>query len=179
MWRPKRLPQKSSSINVGASVSIECFTSCRPIGVTYLTSQLHHTYVVENISVRERAEPCEGFTARPDSAYTRPLPSSSMTSSQYETSNVYLASYLLCRGATLTGYKHVSLRRVQFFFVSDEKLHELLRLYWGNVPFPLTSTSLFDSLRGLKSMVRRKPEKAIPPLLLPSPTVSPSDHAEQ
>ena len=44
-----------------------------------------------------------------------------MTSSQYETSNVYLASFLLCQGGTLLGYERVSPRRTLFRFRSDEK----------------------------------------------------------
>jgi len=84
-----------------------------------------------------------------------------MSPSHYETSNVYLASFLLCQGATLTGYEHVSLRRVVFRFASDERLHEWLRLYWCNAPITLLPDRLFGSLRRLKSLVRRRPEKIV------------------
>jgi Domain of unknown function (DUF5659) len=80
-----------------------------------------------------------------------------MTYSHYETSNVYLAAFLLCQGATLLGFERVSPRRNIFRFASDETLHGLLRLYWKNVPFTIVPTELFDSLRSLKSRTRLRP----------------------
>ena len=85
-----------------------------------------------------------------------------MNSSHYETSNVYLASFLRCQGMKLDGFERVSPRRVQFRFVAHEKIHELLRLYWGNVPLPLVPAALFASLRDLKSLIRRRPGKVVP-----------------
>jgi hypothetical protein len=83
-----------------------------------------------------------------------------MTASHYETSNVYLASFLLCQGATLAEYEHVTHRRVMFRFEANEKLHELLRIYWSHTQDPVVPASLFDSLQRLKSLVRRKPGTA-------------------
>jgi Domain of unknown function (DUF5659) len=89
-----------------------------------------------------------------------------MIASQYETSNVYLAAFLLCQGATLLGFERVSPRRNLFRFASDEALHNLLRLYWQNVPFTIVPTKLFNSLRELKSRTRLRPgatqEKSTP-----------------
>jgi hypothetical protein len=91
-----------------------------------------------------------------------------MSRSHYETSNVYLAAFLLCQGAVLTGYERVSPRRTLFQFRSDEKLHELLRLYWRNDPQPVVSAQLFASLQRLKSLIRKRPA----PPAAPAPSLS-------
>jgi hypothetical protein len=93
-----------------------------------------------------------------------------MTHSHYETSNVYLAAFLLCQGAALTGYERVSPRRTVFRFRSDETLHELLRLYWRNDPMPIVPLRLFASLQELKSLIRRRPETTPTPAPFPLPT---------
>ncbi len=76
----------------------------------------------------------------------------------YETSDVYLASYLLCQGATLLETERVSTRRHVFLFESNEYLHALLRAYWSNDDIVVPATRLYDSLRGLKSRIRKKPQ---------------------
>src|SRR4051812_15495975 len=76
----------------------------------------------------------------------------------YETSDVYLASYLLCQGATLLETERVSPRRTIFRFESDEYVHSLLRAYWSNDDIVVPATRLYDSLRGLKSRIRKKPQ---------------------
>jgi hypothetical protein len=80
-----------------------------------------------------------------------------MTASLYETSDVYLASFLLCQGATLQSYEHASPRRVVFRFVTDEQFHAMLRLYWSNAPATVVPSALFTALRRLKSLIRRQP----------------------
>ena len=55
-----------------------------------------------------------------------------MPPSHYETANVYLASFLICQGLPLAGWRRVSERRVQYRFDANDKLHECLRLWWGN-----------------------------------------------
>jgi hypothetical protein len=77
----------------------------------------------------------------------------------YETSDVYLASYLLCQGATLLETERVGARRHIFRFESNEYLHALLRAYWSNDDIIVPATRLYDSLRGLKSRIRKRPEK--------------------
>jgi hypothetical protein len=103
-----------------------------------------------------------------------------MTSAPYGTSNVYLASFLLCQGAVLLGFERPSRRRFVYRFSADEKLHDLLRLYWSVTPIMLVPDALFGSLRRLKSLVRGSPVQAVsasPAPATPSP-VPPTDNAE-
>jgi hypothetical protein len=94
-----------------------------------------------------------------------------MPSSHYETSNVYLASFLLYLGAVFIGFERVSKRRFLFRFRADEKLHEILRLYWRNTEVPLIPARLFGRLRRLKGLVRGSPVTSAQPL-------PPTSHAE-
>jgi hypothetical protein len=80
-----------------------------------------------------------------------------MPPSCYETFDIYLASYLLSQRAILEGHERVGPRRTVFRFASDEKLHELLRLYWRRLPIPVIPADLFAALRRLKSLIRRQP----------------------
>src|SRR5437588_4502500 len=77
-----------------------------------------------------------------------------MPSSQHETTDIYLASFLFAQNAILTGCRRVGRRRNSFSFVADEKLHELLRVYWRQVPMTLVPAQLFAALRQLKSLSR-------------------------
>jgi hypothetical protein len=88
------------------------------------------------------------------------LPRTHMPFLPYETSDVYLASYLLCQGALLIETERVGPRRTIFRFASDEFLHSLLRAYWSNDDIVVPATRLFDSLRGLKSRIRKRPRAA-------------------
>jgi hypothetical protein len=76
----------------------------------------------------------------------------------YETSDVYIASYLLCQGATLLDTERVGPRRHIFRFESNEYLHALLRAYWSNDDIVVPATRMYDTLRGLKSRIRKKPQ---------------------
>lgn len=80
-----------------------------------------------------------------------------MTPSHYETSNVYLASFLLCQGAFLAGWHRASERRVVFRFFASENVHELVRLYWSRTPTAVIPLRLYTSLWELKRMVSRRP----------------------
>jgi hypothetical protein len=98
----------------------------------------------------------------------------------YQTSDYYLASFLICCGAALVSFTRVSRRRFVFCFVTDVRLHQLLRLWWSDTPVPLVPSGIFASLRGLKSMVRGRPlyiPRECPPP--PASPASPADHAEQ
>ena len=75
------------------------------------------------------------------------LPRTCMPLLPYETSDVYLASYLLCQGATLTDTERVGKRRTIFRFATDEYLHSLLRVYWSNDRILVPPTRLFGALR--------------------------------
>jgi hypothetical protein len=83
-----------------------------------------------------------------------------MTPSLYETPDVYLASYLLYQGVSFVGFERVGPRRTIFRFASSEYLHVVLRLYWNNERILVAPTQLFDSLRRLKSRIRRRPGAA-------------------
>lgn len=85
-----------------------------------------------------------------------------MTLLPYETSDVYLASYLLCQGGTLLETERVGPRRTIFRFESDQYLHALLRVYWQNDDIVVPATRMFDTLRGLKSRIRKKPQRRTP-----------------
>lgn len=78
----------------------------------------------------------------------------------YETSDVYLASYLICQGATLAGTERVGPRRTMFRFESDKFLHALLRVYWSNDDIQVPPTRLFSSLRTLKSRIRKRSSRS-------------------
>jgi hypothetical protein len=80
-----------------------------------------------------------------------------MTSSHYETSNPYLATFLLCCGAALTSFTRVSARRFVFRFAADVRLHQLIRLWYSNTAVPLSPSGIFASLHKLRSMVRGSP----------------------
>jgi hypothetical protein len=95
-----------------------------------------------------------------------------MSPSRYETSNVYLASFLLCLRASFVGFQRVSKRRFLFFFQADEKLHELLRQYWRNVEIMVVPARLFAALQRLKSLTRGSP-------VGPLQSVTPAPHAER
>jgi hypothetical protein len=82
-----------------------------------------------------------------------------MPLSHYETSDIYLAAYLLSQGATFVNCRRVGPRRNVFSFAADEKLHELLRLYWMNGPMTLVPGQLFAALRRLKSLSRLRPQE--------------------
>lgn len=77
-----------------------------------------------------------------------------MTTSLHETSDIYLACFLLSQGATFDHCERVGLRRNKFYFLADDTLHRLLRLYWMNTPMTLVPNQLFAALRQLKSLSR-------------------------
>lgn len=77
-----------------------------------------------------------------------------MTTSLHETSDIYLACFLLSQGATFDHCERVGPRRNNFYFVADDKLHRLLRQYWMHEPLKLVPAQLFAALRQLKSLSR-------------------------
>lgn len=104
-----------------------------------------------------------------------------MTASRYETSNTFLASFLLSQGVRLGSFEHVSARRVLYRFVADDKLHECLRLYWSGIPTPITPGYLFATLHRLKCLVRRKPTRkavSVTPFGLSPDPFSAAGHAQ-
>jgi hypothetical protein len=103
-----------------------------------------------------------------------------MPHSHYETSNPYLATFLLCCGAVLTSFTRVSARRFVFRFAADVRLHQLIRLWYSNTAVPLSPSGVFASLHKLRSMVRGSPlyvTQDCGPTVPPVPS-SPAAHAE-
>ncbi len=74
-----------------------------------------------------------------------------MTTPLHRTTDPYLASFVLSEGAALAGCTRLGPKKVEFRFVADAHLHDLLRLYWSGVPTPVTPVRLFGALRRLKS----------------------------
>ncbi len=77
-----------------------------------------------------------------------------MNPSHYETSDKYLGSFLLSQGASLVSYSRVSTRRVVFRFVTNERLHELLRVYRTLTPVTFVPLQFVAALRCLKRLAR-------------------------
>ena len=80
-----------------------------------------------------------------------------MTAPHYTTRDFYLASFVLSEGGALTGVKRLGPKRVEFRFVADRWLHQLLRLYWSGEPVWVKPIKLFSALKELKSLARRRP----------------------
>ena len=73
-----------------------------------------------------------------------------MAAPHYVTHDPYLASFLLYEGAVLAGLQRLGPKKVEFRFVADRTLHELLRLYWGGVPTLVVPSRLFGALQWVK-----------------------------
>jgi hypothetical protein len=78
------------------------------------------------------------------------FPDARMTEPLYKTTDVYLSAFLLSEGAKPEGRTRLAPKRVEFRFRADERLHELLRLYWRGRPLLVVPARLFGALRTLK-----------------------------
>jgi hypothetical protein len=76
----------------------------------------------------------------------------------YTTTDIHLASFILYRGAALAGLERLRPKKVEFRFVADRQLHDLLRLYWSGDLTPVAPAQLFKTLHRLKclSITRRR-----------------------
>jgi hypothetical protein len=74
-----------------------------------------------------------------------------MDSPLHKTCDPYLASFLSSQKAVLAGGARLGPKKVEFRFVADRRLHDLLRLYWSNEPVLIVPSRLMDCLRTLKS----------------------------
>ena len=66
------------------------------------------------------------------------------------TNDPYLASFVLSEGVALAGSKRLGPKTVEFSFLADRRLHELLRVYWSGQKISVAPVRLFASLRMLK-----------------------------
>jgi len=73
-----------------------------------------------------------------------------MAAPHYVTNDPYLASFILSEGAVLAGLKRLGPKKVEFRFLADRQLHDLLRLYWSGVQTLVVPARLFGVLRWLK-----------------------------
>ena len=71
---------------------------------------------------------------------------------RFESSDIYLSSYLLSQGARLQGVERDK-ERMTFLIVREEGLDELLKAYWSNEPVTVIPAQLYASLKFLKSLL--------------------------
>lgn len=74
-----------------------------------------------------------------------------MTSPAYTTTDLYLAAFLLHRGADQLGLRRLGPKKVEVRFAADRDLHDSLRLYWAGRLCPVVPAELFRCLRTLKN----------------------------
>ena len=73
-----------------------------------------------------------------------------MNQSLYTTNDPYLASFVISEGGVLAGCQRLGPKKVEFRFVPDRQLHEILRVYWSRLPIHVTPYCLYAALRFLK-----------------------------
>ncbi len=78
------------------------------------------------------------------------LPPARMSAPHYTTNDPYLASFLLSERAVLAGFRRIAPKTVEFRFLADRRLHELIRLYWSDEPAFVVPRKHFDALRWFK-----------------------------
>jgi hypothetical protein len=69
---------------------------------------------------------------------------------EYVTTDIYLSSFLVHRGGSLTGLRRLGRKRVEFRFATGADLHGLMRLYWSGQLTPVVPWELFMCLHRLK-----------------------------
>lgn len=73
-----------------------------------------------------------------------------MSVPHYITHDPYLSAFVLDQGAVLAGMRRVGPKKVEFRFEASPALHELLRLYWSELPTLVVPRRLFAKLQLLK-----------------------------
>lgn len=90
----------------------------------------------------------------------------------YRTTDIYLACFLLHADAVLAGCRRLRPKKSEFSFIADERLHQLLRLYWREVPAPVVPARFLRTLTFLKRRALQEPLPKRQPLspyrLIPS-----------
>lgn len=77
---------------------------------------------------KNRGKDTIGFRVQADRVSSLPA---LMPKVEYVTTDIYLASFISHRGATLTGLRRLDPKKIEFKFVAGPELHDLLRLYWS------------------------------------------------
>jgi hypothetical protein len=71
---------------------------------------------------------------------------------EYLTTDFFLASFLVHKGATLRGLRRLGPKKVEFRFQTGEHLHGLLRLYWSGNIVPVIPWEMFLCYHRLKCL---------------------------
>lgn len=75
----------------------------------------------------------------------------------YRTTDIYLACFLLHCEAVLVGCRRLRPKKSEFQFAADQRLHQLLRLYWSGLPTPVVPSRLLGTLKYLKRRALAEP----------------------
>ncbi len=78
-----------------------------------------------------------------------------MSDTATEILDLYLASFLLARGATLIDCDRADSSRVRFRFVHTDQVDYLVRLYWSGRAVQMAPSELFECLRHLQKLAAR------------------------
>src|SRR4051794_33312751 len=73
-----------------------------------------------------------------------------MSAPHYVTNDTYLAAFLVNRGGSLAGLRRIGPKKMEYRFIATRELHDLLRLYWNEIPLTLIARRLFNSHQFLK-----------------------------
>lgn len=78
---------------------------------------------------------------------------------RFDSSDIYLCSYLVARGAVLDGVERETTGKVRFLLHAETRaaLDEWVRLYWSNEEVLLVPSRLLSSLKHLKSLLHSSP----------------------
>lgn len=72
----------------------------------------------------------------------------------YETSDIYIAAFLMTVGADLVGVDRSDRKRVKFQLKTDpETREELVRGYWSGKAMTIVPSQLFSCLKHLKGQI--------------------------
>ncbi len=79
-----------------------------------------------------------------------------MTHTASEITDIFLASFLMARGASFLSYDRSNPKRPRFFFVKDDQLEYQVRLYYSGRATQIPAYELFDCYRHLRCLVSPK-----------------------
>jgi len=78
---------------------------------------------------------------------------------RFDSTDIYLCSFLVTRGAVLDGVERDASGKVRFLLHAESKgvLDEWVRAYWSSEPVLLVPSRLLGSLKHLKSLLHSHP----------------------